>query len=145
MDLEKYELTKVVEQHAYQFYSVGVRGRIKKVIVFQEFDIDRYNLAFGDWDESKNDIDDQIVSGNQDKQKVLSTVAFALFDFMKENPHATVIAVGSTPSRTRLYQMNISAFFEEIDEHFDIRGYVDGVWEHFMKGVKYEAFLLTNR
>ncbi|WP_439582474.1 DUF6934 family protein [Dyadobacter bucti] len=69
MNLEKYELTKTVGQNVYQFYSLGVKGRIKKVIVFQEFDIDKYNLAFGDWDESKSDIDDRIVSGNQDKQR----------------------------------------------------------------------------
>lgn len=145
MNSDKYELTRENRHSSYQFYSYGAKGIIKKVIVFQKVDIKIYNLAFGDWNDLTKAIDDQIVSGNQDAQKILNTVAFAVCDFMKENPTAIVFAEGSTPSRTRLYQMNISAFLEEINEYFEVSGYVDGAWQSFRKGINYQSFLLTNR
>ncbi|WP_441296087.1 DUF6934 family protein [Sphingobacterium luzhongxinii] len=54
-------------------------------------------------------------------KKVLSTVARAVLDFTEQNPQAIVMAEGSTPSGTRLYQRGISEFWNEIQALFEAR------------------------
>lgn len=53
------------------------------------------------------------ISNNHDTKKVLSTVARAVLDFLEQNPQAIVMARGSTPSRTRLYQMGTAEFWRD--------------------------------
>jgi len=87
MDLERYEFG-IIQQDKYGFFSEG-------------------NLTFGDWKEDINWIDDQIITDNKDRRKVLATVAAIVVTFMEENPNAIVFATGRTPARTRLYRMGI--------------------------------------
>jgi hypothetical protein len=58
---------------------------------------------------------------------------------------AIIFAEGSTPSRTRLYQMGITAHWPEIDEGFDLQGFRHEKWERFEKNRDYEAFLLRRK
>jgi len=55
------------------------------------------------------------------------------------------IAQGSTSARTRLYQIGIAAFQNEVEEHFKVMGYFDRQWESFRKKRNYEAFLLESK
>ena len=64
---------------------------------------------------------------------------------MNENPKALLVAKGSTPARTRLYQIGIANFFHQISETFEIQGYITDVWEPFKRGKSYEAFLLKHK
>lgn len=145
MNEESYTLKKTQEVYQYEFFSDGPNGVIRKIIQFQAIDgFDHlYNLAFGDWNEANGTIDDTITSNNGDRKKVLVTVARAVFEFMKRHPEATIFAQGSTSSRTRLYQMGISAFWNEINAYFNIDGYIDHKWEKFIIKRNYEAFLLS--
>lgn len=55
-------------------------------------------------------------TNNEDRQKVLATVADTVVDFLNNHRQAAIFAKGSTASRTRLYQMNILAYWKEITE-----------------------------
>lgn len=148
MNLVVYPFVKRPDSYYYEFYSGGPKGNIKKVVEYyrlQELDVEVFNLAFGDWDENNYCINDLSVSNNADREKVLATVAATVEDFIKKHPHAVIITAGSTLARTRLYQMGLSKFWDEIRQRFEIQGYTDGTWRPFQKGVNYSAFLLKAR
>lgn len=98
MNLDKYPIISDNEHMAYEFLSEGPNGTVKKVVFFQEIGDNLYNLAFGDWDEIKQKIDDKARSNNNDRDKVLATVASTVIDFIKYYPEASVFARGSTPA-----------------------------------------------
>ena len=56
-----------------------------------------------------------------------------------------VFAVGSTPSRTRLYRIGISNNLSEIKEDFNVFGYLKNQWTPFEKNQNYEAFLIVRK
>ena len=95
--------------------------------------------------EALDRLNDAIRSNNGDRGKILNTVASTIIDFIDRHPHAEVFAEGSTPARTRLYQMGISNNLEEISKDFDIHGYIGGEWTPFRRGVNYEAFLVKRK
>ncbi len=147
MNVEHYKLYQDVEFLHFEFFSEGPNGKIRKIIQYQEFSPGSqiYNLGFGDWNNKRHDVDDTVVTNNKDTQKVLATVAKSVEEFMRLRPKATIFAQGSTPARTRLYQMSVAMFFEEISEHFLILGLKDKEWLQFVKGVTYDAFLLRKK
>lgn len=148
MQLETYSFIKRPASYYYEFYSDGPNGKIKKVVEFyrlQEHKEDVYNLAFGDWDDDKHHINDLAITNNSDRDKVLATVAATVLEFMKDHPQAIILAMGSTKSRTRLYQMGIARILDQISLLFEIQGYVNDKWQPFQKGVNFEAFLLKGK
>jgi hypothetical protein len=132
-------------RETYEFLSSGPKGTIKKVVQYILIGGGVYNLAFGDWDERTQSIRDDVRTNNEDRDKVLTTVAFTVFDFMKYHPSAIILAEGSTPARTRLYQMGISDNWAEIEQLFDVQGYYNEYWEPFRKGRNYKAFSLKTK
>jgi hypothetical protein len=148
MNEEKYAIIDYLEIYYYDFISEGPKGKIRKVVSFrliEESPSKVYNLAFGDWDESKNDIDYEANSNNDDMRKILSTVGEAVIEFTQQHPDIWVFIQGSTSSRTRLYQMGIGIFWQEIDPQFIVLGNVDGDWEPFRKGINYISFLIRHK
>jgi len=75
-------------------------------------------------------------SNNQDRDKVLATVAYTALDFTNRFPDVQVFAEGGTSARTRLYQMGIANNFMEINKFFEIEGFANGEWEFFLRGKK---------
>ena len=106
-----------------------------------------YNLAFGDFNEKTNSIDDFSITNNGDSIKVLATVASTVYAFTEKYPKAWIFATGSTSVRTRLYRMGITNNLAEIKEDFKVFGLtiVDNKWEEFIVGEDYEAFLITKK
>jgi hypothetical protein len=104
-----------------------------------------FNLAFGDLDEASGELNDKVVSNNNDRLKVLNTVAIAVLDFMGYNPNAFVLVKGSSLSRTRLYQMTINSFWPLINRQFMLYGKTSSDWVPFKKGTNYEAFMLFKK
>ncbi|OJV18343.1 MAG: hypothetical protein BGO21_22560 [Dyadobacter sp. 50-39] len=147
MELHTYPLAKTSDLKSYSFWSAGPNGFVRKVIKFQLISHEKqlYNLAFGDCALDSEFVDDRAVSNNGDTQIILATVATAASQFMADHPGATVLATGSTVSRTRLYQMGISKFFVEISSKFAVKGYLNGDWLHFERNNNYEAFLLEHK
>ncbi len=131
----------------FQFDSIGVKGRITKVIQFIPMDLeDFFNLGFGDLNPATGEIDDLAVSNNGDSEKVLATVANALYLFTEEYPEAMVTIIGNSKARSRLYRMGISKYFDEVSQTFDIYGDVEGVyWEKLQPNKNYARFLVTRK
>lgn len=80
-----------------------------------------------------------------DRDKVLNTVALTVLDFFEAHPDSVVIARGSTPSRTRLYQMGVNKNIDNIKTRLDVFGFNNNEWENFQKNINYEAFYVTKR
>jgi hypothetical protein len=131
----------------YEFISCGSKGAVKKVVEYAWTGLDDvYNLAFGDFDESTNDINDLAITNNGDCLKVLSTVAWTVQEFMFWHPGALVFAIGSTGSRTRLYRIGIVNNLAEIQKEFVIFGRAEsGIWEEFVVGKAFTSFLVGRK
>jgi hypothetical protein len=145
VELDSYSVILDNLHETYKFFSEGPNGNIKKIIAYQKIGDDIYNLAFGDWNEYKNRINDNIRTNNNDREKILHTIASTVIDFVKHHPQATVFAKGSTPARTRLYQIGIANKLKEIDQLFEIEGLYKSRWERFQKGKNYQAFTLKTK
>ncbi len=91
------------------------------------------------------EIDDLIVTNNQDCENVLATVANTVIIFTNRHPKSFILIHGSNPTRTRLYQMAINKYFEELTHFFEIKGFSSEKWLPFEKNVNYIAFLITRK
>ena len=131
----------------YEFVSEGLNGRVRKIVEYTETGTKNvYNLGFGDHDEATGSINDLSVTNNGDSLKVLATVASTVYAFTEKHPGAWILATGSTAVRTRLYRMGITNNLAEITDDFKVYGYSNkGIWEEFIAGEDYEAFLLTKK
>lgn len=143
MNRERYDLIPDRSGMKYDFFSTGPKGIIWKVIQFREAGRNLFCVSFGDWDEARQKIDDRSISNNLDRDKVLSTVAFAVLDFLGHFPEASVAGWGSTPGRTRLYQMAINANWFEINMFLHVYGYIDGQWVFMERGKNYHALMVS--
>lgn len=145
MNTEKYTIVSDTSHIAYEFLSEGPKGTIRKFIFYEKIGDDIYNLSFGDWAKGVPKGDDRVRSNNNDRNKVLLTVASTVFDFLAYYPDAIIIVKGSTASRTRLYQMGITANLDPIRGSFTILGLIDGNWQSFEKGRNYSSFSLAKK
>ncbi|CAN5494155.1 hypothetical protein BH09BAC6_BH09BAC6_34010 [soil metagenome] len=146
MNLERYQYLNSNDYHDYEFYGEGPNGRISKMVTFSYIPNTNpaiYNLAFGDLNVITGELDDTVVSNNQERNIVLSTVANTIAEFCNHNGNHYIYAKGSTPSRTRLYQMSITSLWEEISTDFEVYGLKDNDWLNFEPNKhNYDAFLV---
>ncbi len=145
MHLDRYKYYADASFFDFEFESEGPKGKIKKIARFLAIEKNVYNFGFGDLDEHTGEISDTIVTNNGDGFKVLATVASIILDFISIFINASIFIKGSTPVRTRWYQMNISAFWEDIHHTIEVFGYKNGEWDYFKRGHHYEAFLGRNK
>ena len=147
---QRYEYKRARNAKQYEFFSEGPKGRIRKLISYAymgtENGHDYYNLGFGDYDLTTKKINDLIISGNKDRDKILATVAATALEFTRQISSCRIVIQGSTATRTRLYQMKIAAYYQEISELFDIQCVKEnGHLETFRKGVNYGGFILERK
>jgi len=147
MHIDHYPYSPSKNFKNYYFFSERPNGRIKKTVIYSVLSDAPlvYNLAFGDEDPITGIISDTAKSNNQDRDKVLATVASTVIDFIKTYGSFPIYAQGSTPPRTRLYQLSISYLLEEINRDFTVRGFRNNNWELFQRNVNYEAFLVEKK
>jgi hypothetical protein len=86
-------------------------------------------------------MNDKVRSNNGDRDKILATVAGTVIEFIEHYPNAVIFTKGSTPSRTRLYQMGILANWQEINKIFVIEGLINSEWLPFERNKNYQAFM----
>ncbi|MEO8710647.1 MAG: hypothetical protein ABI405_00920 [Parafilimonas sp.] len=142
MKIARYQLKAGHELRSYEFISEGPKGLILKRIQFTLVNRQGiYNLAFGDKDFTTGELDDKAVSNNGDSEKVLATVIGAVFAFFDQHQDAWIFATGSTAARTRLYQMGIAKYYNEISTELEIYGQIEEDWHPFEKNREYLAFL----
>ena len=146
MKLPKYPLASSDKLMTFEFTSEGQKGLIEKLVRFQETNVKNvYNLAFGDKDLTTGDIDDKVISNNGDSEKVLATVAATLYAFTDKYPNAWIYATGSTKSRTRLYRMGITKFYEQMKKDFYLYGQIGDDFVEFEIGTEYDGFLAQRK
>lgn len=143
MNLPTYLLKAGENAFTYGFVSGGPKGFTAKRVQFSLVYADNvYNLSFGDVNAETQKIDDQIASNNGDLELVLATVAAAAYDFCRHHPDASLYLTGSTPARTRLYQIGITRFLDLIQSQFSIYGELGDSWEPFQRNKRYTAFFI---
>jgi hypothetical protein len=107
-----------------------------------------YNLAFGNLTKGGG-MDGITVSDNKDRNKILATIAFAVYDFTESKHGVTLFFTGSTPERTRLYRMAISLNFNELRKEFEVYGLVKDATGYieieFIKEVDFFAFFFKTK
>ena len=149
MNLERYQFINSNDYRDYEFYSEGPKGRISKIVTFSlvpNTNPPIYNLAFGDLNPDTGELDDMVISNNQDMNIVLATVANTITEFCNHHGNHYIYAKGSTASRTRLYQMGITRLWEEISMDFEVYGLKDSNWQEFEpNSYNYDAFLVKRR
>lgn len=147
MDIERYEIQSSIKSRYFEFISSGINGNIVKVVKYTPLknDTNVFNLGFGDKNTETGDLDDKVITNNGDTDKVLATVAFTIYDFFEEFPDAIVYLSGVTPSRTRLYQINISKFFDYISDDFEVLGELEEGFERFKKDINYLGFAIKQK
>lgn len=144
------------EQYAYltnpngltfEFVSIGPNGHIKKAVRYTAKQSSNFifNLGFGDLNEKTDELDDFKISNNGDREKVLATVAATVLEFTERFPHAFVYAKGSSPARTRLYQIAIMQNLKFIEEKLYVYGLKENTWHKFESDVNYEAFMVLRK
>ncbi len=143
MKQPKYLLTASDDFTVFEFVSEGTHGAIYKLIEFTATEITGlYNLAFGDKDEITAAMNDEVITNNGDMEKVLATVVEAVYIFTNNAPNCLVYATGSTLSRTRLYRIGISKYWDKIQKDFYIFGEQNDQWLPFESGINYDGFIL---
>lgn len=146
MSFVHYDLTVSIDCLSFEFTSDGPKGSIKKVIHYSKLHaqgLSIYNLGFGDFNEATGKINDLSVTNNQDRDKVLGTVAKSFIHFFDKYPESRVVFMGSTPARTRLYVMEISKHWATIKGLVTIDGLTSHGWESFRQDRRYTALLIT--
>jgi hypothetical protein len=130
----------------FNFTSTGPKGDIQKIIQFSATKAKNvFNLAFGNIREDDT-IDDITTNDNKDRDKILATVAAAVYDFTERFPDSYVFFTGSTAERTRLYRMALTVNYEELAIIFDIWGLAEGTgFEPFEKRKSYAGFLIKRK
>lgn len=141
-----YNFERSPDSLRFEFDSLSSQKQIRKVIEYTPLpqNPNIYNLGFGDL-KTDGTIDDLAVSNNNDMERILATVIQTIFVFFEARPKNTILFLGSTESRTRLYQIVIAKYINEIDDILQIRGIRNGELELFVKGVNYEAFLIDKK
>lgn len=148
MNLDQYPIASDNSHLTYKFDSIGPKGIIKKAVQYtpvRNIGKNVYNLAFGDLNKISGEIDDTVVSNNNDTKKIMFTVGLTSLQFVNHFPNAEILIVGSTISRTRLYQMIFNQNIIEIEKIFDLQGFRNGYWEKFKTGINFEAFLVKKK
>lgn len=148
MNFERYDFLMNENLLDFEFESLGPKGKIIKIVRFSPQNtrgIAYFNLGLGDLVPGTGRIDDRSISDNKDRDKILATIAAIVLTFMQYFPDALVYAKGSTPSRTRLYQMAILANWKEIEPWLEIYGFVDEGWQKISRNVNYVAFLALRK
>ena len=143
MDKPFYEFTIFDEAYRYEFTSIGHKT-IEKVIIFENTDLpDYYNLVLADILEDGT-IDDLVKSNNGDMEKILATTIQTIFAFLGHYPLAKVFFSGSSPSRTRLYNIILTKEIKNII-NYQILGLKDKNLSPFQRNEIYEGFVIFKK
>ncbi len=145
MDSPYYDFTASDDATVFWFESIWQDDVIKKQIKISATSIPNfYALALVDLmaDGSLSDVN-RPRHGNV--EKVLATVLQTMLVFMDKHPDSTIFFMGSTPARTRLYQIAIQRELESAESIFSIQGLIKGSFYDFQPGNQYEGFVVTRK
>ena len=138
---ETYPIVPSPNKHFFIFYSKGAKGVIKKVVLLQTVGQDRYNLAFGDV--QGGEVNDAVISGNNDFVKILSTVAKCVYVFIESHPGAILEIKPVDARRKALYNAVFKRHWQTIEKKFRIMGVIQNqTTEPYSLNTLYDEFEL---
>ena len=149
MKYERYkEIDISIKKLEFQFDSEGPKGKIRKIIRFTSTEGGEvYNLVFGNLNDDGS-IDCKIINDNKDRNKILATIFYIVYEFINKKPDKRIFFYGR-PDRIRLYRMAISVNLEELKKYFEIFGVLKGeeplIAIPFTKGIDYFGFLISKK
>lgn len=144
MDQTKYQFKRTNELH-FDFESVGKKGTVLKRVTFIEFEFGFFNMGLGDVDEVTGEVNYLSITDNGDRDKVLATVTQIVEDIFISYPEHTIYFKGTNASRTRLYQIAINHYLDELTPKFHILGELDDKMTRFTKNTNYKSFLILKK
>lgn len=138
-----YEFTILESACRFEFDSVGIQN-IRKIILYDKTDIPNfYNLSLGDT-LPDGKVSFTSISNNGDRDKVIATVIQTLLYFFDIYPDSYVLFSGSTPERTRLYQIIIARELTYATATFYFWGMDEaGNIQPFIKNKSYIGFIIS--
>lgn len=143
MKHDSYRSLSITEDYGiFDFYSTGPNGIILKRIKFSPTTYRGvYNLTFGDVD-NHGEINDYVISNNQDRNKLLATIAYVIEVYLNAHPTRWIYFTGSTDERTRLYRMAIGLNLDELQTKFHIYSKVGEDFIQFQRNMNIEGILI---
>ncbi|MCU0347123.1 MAG: hypothetical protein MUC59_09265 [Saprospiraceae bacterium] len=138
-----YETTSLEDSTVFLFESVGIKGTVVKVVLFQHVLGNLYNLAFGDF--LDGGLNDKTVTNNNDVSSVLSTVAKCVSDFLEKHPGSRLRIRPVDERRRALYNFVIRSKIEEIKTNFEVFGVENGFKKPFDPKILFTEFELRHR
>ena len=146
MHLPSYQILETADDSSqYKFVSIGPRGEIPKVVVFELMLADEniYNVALLDvLSDGASDIN---VSNSGDMRVILATVMRILTDYVVAFPERKIFLIGSDEEGKRMsvYHRAIREYYSVLQEIFVIEGFInERVKEPFNPLNSYQAFLV---
>ncbi len=128
----------------FSFVSEGPKGRIVKLVKYQEILPNLYNLGFGDQIPGTLEVDDKVVSNNSDLDKVMASVMLTIGLFFRRKPDSAITFKGSNLIRTKLYQRIIQNYSEPYRDLYYFYGGNDSVGlEPFNPKTEYLYFIIS--
>ena len=79
----------------------------------------------------------------KDMETILATVFRTFNVFFGAYPHCQIFFMGSTPARTRLYQIAIARELTQALDLFHIKGLTNDGFELFVANKTYQAFVFS--
>jgi hypothetical protein len=145
MNIDSYPYAVNTQRNIFEFTfdSIGPKGIVKKRINYSlksSLVSTYFHLEFGDWYEETKFLDDLARSNNSDTNKILGTIVETILEVLYKHPDIPIFAKGSTPSRTRLYQIGIAGKLADIRGLLSVYGFKNGQWELFERSRDYTAF-----
>jgi hypothetical protein len=145
MQYEAYPFVYNKENTRFKFQSKGKRGVFEKVVFITPISDEMYNLALVDYNAATNEYSDQTITDNGDMPQVLATVLKTINSFLDTQPDKAIYFEGSSPARTRLYQIAIAKVYDYDESEFLIFGRKDEIWLAFEPNVSFEGFLIRKK
>ncbi|MFN3850272.1 MAG: DUF6934 family protein [Spirosomataceae bacterium] len=145
MDKPFYDFKILDEAFRFDFISSSNIREIPKTILYQKTTIANfYNLVLADI-QPDGSLDVFSESNNGDMEMILATVVQTMLVFTAYYPKASIVFTGSTPSRTRLYQIVLSKEIDKSKATFEILGLKDDKLSPFEKNQTYEGFVISKK
>lgn len=142
MDRPFYDFRPGADTRTYSFTSAGPRPVEKRIIYAKTNLPNFFNLALADVEEDGS-LNFYSVRNNGDLETIMATVAQTLLIFFQHYPTANVAFSGSTPARTRLYQIILARERQAVAGSFIISGVRNNSLELFQPNRDYEGFVIA--
>ena len=143
--LQAYPIEYTEDKLQYRFVSKGAESDIVKIVVYDFWKDNKWNLAFGDANSDESDFDDTVISNNQDMRRVIQTIFGTGLIFSDAYPDRRIYIEPVDRKRKLLYNRVFQDQQLAIEEFYTIHGLIisENKEEKYHAHTLYDAFILT--